>query len=375
MIKQPLINTTSLYEAGLILLFSVLLFITWQEGLHQTYDSRMYLAGAEFLQKNGLQDLFSSPTFQAKPLLFPLILAVLHKNQVVIMALQWLSGIGSLIILFYLINQVVELHWLKVWSKSIYTISTPLLMVYVFLWTEPVFIFWLLLYFLLIWFYFKKENPRFLFPAVVLGVILVGLRHLGVVFVFTSSVYIVLFSTKKNLHPFPVWLNMMIPLSFFIVWQFLVWQATKSWDRLDHSSGLDLARNFGILADALLIQFMPLLLPEVINHVLAAVVMGLIIYILAHLKLATDPFFQLLLINIVIYFLVIVLKSDLVFSDAERYFTVLFGLGLLLIIRSLQHVFCSISEKKQLTFKYLIILWSIYPVIRIVKNVWMWGDI
>jgi hypothetical protein len=83
--------------------------------------------------------------------------------------------------------------------------------------------------------------------------------------------------------------------------------------------------------------------------------------------------FSTLSILIAITFLVfIALKGDLLLSDIERYLSLIYLPTLLLCISGLQTLKYRLGAK---AFNLLLILWMIYPIGRLTKNVILWSGL
>ena len=126
-----------------ILLCGVLLAgYSCQCGLGVTFDSKAYIQIADDFINNGFLDGFNSYYLTAKPPLFPFVLMLFRwlDYKILYIVLYILILIAS----YKLITRIIQSGSLRLIAWVLISVSTPLLLIHNYLWSEPLFIVFLL---------------------------------------------------------------------------------------------------------------------------------------------------------------------------------------------------------------------------------------
>lgn len=355
-----------------------LLFVAMYSGLKLTSDSFLYFEGAEFLKESALVNLFSQKAFLAKPLLYPLFLVPFIGRLSALAVLHHvLFGIN-----YYLSDKVFSIFIKGELSKWVYSLlfatSTALIMVHVFVWTEPLFIMLILLYIVFQQRYFENARGSYLLILIFLGLLISSLRHAGIFFVSAPAflVLIYIFRNKEHVSLKLLGLaNFLLPIAYFLAWQWLVWSIGGNRERIDHFKEVDLIGNYQLISEAIAVWFVLPVISSFISWLIFPLLIAYIIYTIRFydLRSARWTIFSFLGI-LAIYLMILFTKGDMIFSDNERYVSVIFPMILMLVISGgerLVNFFPKIKPHLYVISGVLIL----YNLIRVLKNVWFWSEL
>jgi len=278
---------------------------------------------------------------------------------------------------FKVLDEVLACQSLKTLLLWMYFLSTPLLMVHVFVWTEPPFLFLWMLY----WYGSKKllaNSDNLLWALLIFNaILLVTLRHIGIFLTFPVAVWLLLTRKGHGKILLPL-VHLILPLSCFSWWQIKVYFQKNTLDRLDHFAQLDFIDNLGILSQAIGWWFVP---SPLLNNKMVSVVFAVSLFLFTSIMLrrilrqgGPNSFLIGTGLSIFIYILVLLTKGDLIFSDNERYMAMIFPMFLLLMGKGFEALL-GISVKIK---PYLISIGGavvLYQAIRVIKNAWFWSGL
>jgi len=330
---------------------------------------------------HGFHDLFAEKAFLTKPFLYPFLLYLLDNNEILIQ-LSHFFFFGVAYFAFSLLAQQIfqEVKFL-IWSQWMFALSTAIIMVHVFVWTEPMFIFLLMLYWYMacqVWIENKGANWILI---IVLACLLVNLRHVSIFLNIITGVLLISTTIRNNSDwktKFGSVVHLLVPIGLFSFWQWNVYLENQSLERLDHFSQLDFLGNMMIFSGAFTSWFIPIVFDRygVFSLLFASsLFLGLCFTFKSYLLKDKLYFIYTLAFGmLIIYLLVLLTKGDLIYSDDERYLSVIYPFVLILYTKSIE----LLSEKFEKIKPYLIWLggaFLAYQLIRVLKNVLFWSEL
>jgi hypothetical protein len=343
-------------------------------GLGLTFDSNMYLEGARYLQSSELTWAFNHLIFQYKPPLYPLLLAVFSLDSMRVVNTILLSlTLLSIAILF---DAILKSRVYKTLGFLIVASFTPLIMVHVYLWTEPLFLFILFGSILLYVKYYESKDLTILIVLGVLSIFLSLIRHVGIFFILGYFLAILLDNSNKKWKAF---LYLVIGSSGFVIWNLLI-MVGGFYDRILTFSAPIRSNSFVRLDNIFLflngssLWILPNNLPAWFRiSVLIALIILLSIGLFKVIKRNPQSTLKGFVIIIVTYYILMHLAFKLYISSEERYLVPIFPLFILVALSTIEVLKEKIGVKFSIV-KLIIFLWLFYPVVRTVKNAMFWHD-
>jgi hypothetical protein len=355
----------------------IILAICLWDGIGITFDSHLYLLGSSYLQQHGFSDLFTVPAFRAKPPVLSALYALLQNNVLLIKLSNLLLLTGTLLVNFSLATILISDTFFRRFTKAMLATATPFMLVHSFLWSEPFFLFILSLYFLMSYkalLQTRKTSWLYLLP--VLGLLLIGLRHIGVVYVLIGSLYLLLhYKRFSKTQLIPVVLNVVLPPLVLLWWHTSVLAHGGNAGEYNLIRNLDLVRNFLVYTDVLKVWLLPPGMPfpellSVVVFIVYAVVAGLAVK-----QSYTSEVKHLVILFILAsggYAGLMLLKGDLLADDNERYLSVIYAPLTILLFYVISNWVAQTTINRKLVW-LLFILWFSYPLVRTLYNVNRWA--
>jgi hypothetical protein len=371
-------NSTIREDLLLVTSGVVILAMCLWDGIGITFDSHLYLLGSSYLAEHGFSGIFTVPSFQAKPPLLSMLYAFLQNNLSLLKLANLLFLAGTLLVNFRLVNILISDSFFRRFTKALLSIATPFMLVHSFLWSEPFFIFILSLYYLLSYKALvcpKKTWVLYLLPL--LGVMLVGLRHIGIVFTLVMSLYLLLHYRRFSKYQLiPVILNVLLPVFTLLVWHMGVLMHGGDAEGYNLIGELNLTRNFLLYADVLRVWLVPPGLPfsellSVLAFIVYSVVAGLAIKQSYRSK---EQYLVLLFVaSAAGYAGLMLVKGDLLIDDNERYLAVIYAPLTLLLFYVISNWSLKATINRKLIW-LICVLWFCYPLARTAYNVNRWSQ-
>ncbi|NDK57191.1 hypothetical protein [Pontibacter fetidus] len=351
-----------------------LLSVCLWDGIGITFDSHLYLLGSTYLQQHGFTDLFTVPAFRTKPPVLSALYALLQNNIQLIKLSNLLFLAGTLLVNFKLATILIDDLFFRRLTKAVLASATPFMLVHSFLWSEPFFLFVLSVYFLLSYHaLLHTHKTAWLYVLPVLGLLLVGLRHIGVVYVLCSGVYVLMhykyFSRKQLM---PIILNVLLPVLALLWWHTQVVAHSGDAGEYNLIRNLNLQRNFLVYADVLKVWLAPpgLPFPEVLA-IVAFIGYAIVAWLAVRQSYGSKARHLVLLFLLTSggYAGLMLLKGDLLTDDNERYLSLVYAPLTILLFYVLQNRMVTINRKLVWLF---FIVWFAYPLARTLYNVNRW---
>lgn len=303
--------------------------------------------------------------------LYPIILSLWHKQ---IDSFALFINFFSIIGVFILANITFKRALGRPADKLIYTtalmLSTPLLMIAVFFWTEALFLFFLMLFIYGLINYLNSYKKRYLIVWIIAGWLMLMLRNAGIFFIPGAVVWILLQKEKKLLDKLSFLLILIVICSGFISWNIY---------KLIILSNLNViaellpeftpGRNFGLITNEIGKYFVPDIGFYLSNLVGAGFIAG-IIYIAYKSSSKSISVAYFMVLAYLFTFLIIPPNQ----SDISRYLAPVIPIIFIVISGFWSNVLASKKLPSWLS-KMIVLSVYFYFVVRIIKNISVWAQI
>lgn len=376
---EPATNNTTHTPQSLLLgaLLPFLLFcLATRNGLLLSPDSHWYseiatnlASGEGFKLNNGTYISTWAP-------LFPLLLSLGAKHM-----LSWGWVLQLLMIL------LSYACWLRLGQKLLappfsylycflLITATPLLMVFVYLWSEGVFIMLLSVYIYLLWKYLEGGGKQTLLVAAGVGCLLFLQRNAGLfVLVGLYAGLLIVVWKKRRGHRLVLLIHGVLLVFGGLCWNFY---------RLFIRQELSAAQNITFPAfrplegaSMLLAEFSLNFLPF---DALGAAWLGAILVLVLLVAMgrwvwgeSSNPFYKILYLGLIAYSLVwVIIPADR--DSIGRLLAPVLPLFYMLLVLWINDIRSLFPMLQRPLGRCIIMLWALYPLFRIVKNALQWGD-
>ena len=365
--------------------FILLTYSTPQINL--TYDSREYLHAAESFQSEGILLTTSGESFTNWAPLFPLILSTFGGDLEVYRYFNLLCYLFLCWGMLLLIRHFVENKRLQILCVIWLAFSTPILMQFNFLWSEPLFITLLVFKILLFLRFQMTSRPIYLYGLAALGVLLCLQRYAGLFLI--PAFALALFDFKKPnrtslLRGLFYGLISVLPT---LIWIGLHYQQKGTGfsafaTNLFTSFFPNLFRSY--YQDIFFSWFIPSKLVFQLGqfYLLAVLIILVVVWTKTNLRLTRGQFF-LLTISITYYLFLLLIdyspvndkvKDFSYLSDLERYLAVLYIPILSLLFSVIDQKIDQVRAFQRQVLFAVLIIWSLYPITRTIKNSIDWKN-
>lgn len=338
-------------------------------GLGLTSDSYLYIEGAEYFKGSLEGSMTDQPVFQAKPPLFSLFLSALP--MLVLPFVYSILLVINLLILARVVFVVLSSGTWRTLAFIAVASFTPLVMVHVYLWTEPLFL--VFLYFAVFILVTSTGSSLKKSSTIILAfvaILMVLTRHVGLFFVF--GIFIAM-SLDRSLG----WINGLIVLiaglGMFLIWNFAIMSDGMA-DRVHTLSAPIAAGKFARFQNIeyYLGAASSWLLPNAINkwvRILFFLVVSVGFFLMVRSKGSKPGVVKIFLIISLTYYILMHISFLIVESSADRYLMPIYPLVAITVF--------SIFESLSIKVKWpiiIVLVWLIYPVSRTIKNSLFWKE-
>ena len=358
-----------IFPSGMIFALGAQLVAT-SCGLGLTFDSYLYLEGAEWFNGAIEGTMTRQAVFQSKPPLFPLFISWFSFD--ILPYVYTVLLLANLFIVAKIISASSSSFFWQAMAFLAIAMFAPLIMVHVYLWSEPVFL--LLLYgsvLILIKSGKTGLSTRSLVILAALAMAMVMTRHVGLFVVI--GIFLAMF-----FNPHIGWRSALVILLpailVFLVWNFGLMSegfserlttlkapvAGGSWARL---------QNIEYYLGAASTWLLPHNLNKLLRIVLFIIVIKSILF-LTRRNIKRSYIARTLLIVIASYYFMMHTSFLIDESSADRYLVPIYPLAIILIF----HLLAQVSVQGHKLLKYLVVIWLLYPAGRTVKNTIFWKD-
>jgi len=361
-----------LYATFFILLALILLLYSTWCGIGLTYDSHDYLAASTSFALQGKLINATGTAFIMHAPFFPVFIAMLGSNPIIKLKLLNLLFFCLTLIILYLTNyRFFKNRWFAHLGIFIIGFSVGHQMIYNFLWSEPLFLFFFALHnFFLI--RFLNEKKKYDFWLMILFAFMMCVTRNAGFFIIIPTTWI-LFTIISRSWRDPL-LYFFISALGFGMWNIYVLVAHNGMEAIYYSNEffnsmwINSTNYLDVMSRWIFPVFVPLFF-RLICLIICAVILGYVLY-LKKIPKAAMPYF----IQFGVYVMIMSIFLKVYMDDIERYLAMVypgFIIGLLLVLDQLSVKF-NYKLKKILFF--CIVLWVSYLGIRSVHNVNMWHN-
>ncbi len=341
-----------------------------------TYDSHDYLQAARDLAQVKIPHNANGQLYIERPPLYPLLLSWGGRDQTVYASyLNALSLLLSLEILLFLASKLITSQTPKVLYALSLVMSTPLLMVSVFVWSEAFFLLLMAGHFWAFYYFLEKHKWKYLGLMIIMAFLFCLQRNPGIFFVLGMALslrWVVSASWIQTLT------YAICSGSGWLVWSVYAYsQKGFDYNPAWTSVGQDLAGNFYKHTEAVSAWFLPLAVPWGLRlslFLLILILMGFIFWKKqADILMWKRKFISSLALIIFLYWGILIFMEAAYYSDISRFEAVIYPFFFLLLVKTLDTMWIKITKPSHK--RLLIILLSVYllyPVVRTLKNAQQW---
>jgi hypothetical protein len=344
-----------------------------------SYDSFDYAFAAKTFREKGILLNFNGSPYIERGILFPLILALLGKNAILITCYLNAAFLFLTSWIWYVLGtKCIQNKILLVLYVLVLTFGIDTLTNHIFLWSEPIFSLLFSLHFLFLHQYFDKHRGytwKGLCWLTVLGFLCCLQRNPSIFFVFATSLML-FFRFRKNFVGHSI-IYVLGSLSGWVLW---TWHCLSIKGTSYHGAYESAFRyvwvNLYDYTNALTAWFLPYQLPVAWRVGILGLILlvGMWFHRFSWQKFKSiNPFCKSLLGHIGIYFVVLVNLENVGYHEAARYLSVVYPLGIFLLFWVLDNIY---RANHQAFFRRILllmcILWVLYPVARVANYVQMW---
>lgn len=308
------------------------------------------------------------------PPLYSFILSLAHPYmETFILFFHWLCLTATLFIWKELAKFYLGKRW-AIYFALLLALSTPLLMLAVFVWTEMFFVLLLSLYLFYTTKFIQDRKYSLLWYATFFAFLMMLQRNAGFFLFIGSSIGLLWsmrsFSRRKILY---VLLHGLLSVSGFAVWNIY---AIIIRDNL-HVPGellpvVSFGRNFLLTFTELGLNFVPAVIPSFFTAVAGLLILSSIGGWIFR-KRAELPSLVFIFITVVFYLFVwVVIPADK--YNISRFLAVILPAFYLLFFVVMRYQF-ERYPKIQIPLGVCLLLWGVYSLLRVINNVVLWGDL
>lgn len=352
-------------------LLTLFYMLACASGNKTTYDSLAYLAAAKSLSEGmGLLNQFGAP-YVAWPPLYPLVLSAgVGWIQTFVFLLHLLCGLGTLFLWDKIAMSRLRTAWLQFLYLLVLSISTPFLMLFVFVWSEAIFILLFTAYLYALQSFVQHRKRRAILLATLFAFLMLLQRNAGI-FILAGSIggmaLNYTFFDKRELKY--LLLHGLFAASGFTLWNLYVVFYQGHEDILT-----EVVPKFSFLRNVELVlsELGKLYVPESLSLTFGAgILLPCLLWMCFILYRQKDVWLRLLMVILLTYLTtwVIIPASE---SDISRF---------LAVSVPVVHLFAVVLLEEQLNFfrrrsRFFIFLcaglWLMYPFLRILSNAMLW---
>jgi hypothetical protein len=371
-IKPKVAKRFKVYDIiSVIILFSatgMLIYSTWC-GCGITYDSKNYIAAAESLRSSGeLLNSDGKPFIAHAPLL-PVLLSISGGDVLFFIRIFHVILFGStMMIIMVMLRTLIKAEQFRLMAFAAIAFAVGTQMIYNFVWTEPLFLFFLAIHNWALIRFLRQENQAS-YRVLVLAALVMGLtRNAGFFIILATGLSLLLFANRRSSSLLYLFLGSL----GFTIWNiyafFLQGGANTIVEGVPFFTAIGL--NFRNYLDVMTTWMMPSLVPMEFRILLAAIMIFILLFALKGRKLAVEG--KAFLVQSILYTCIMILFISVDKSDVERLLAVIYPwlvIGIFMILDRAQSGMGRITRR--IVFS-LLCCWCIYVGARSVKNSMMW---
>lgn len=367
-----LIKENKIAVVASVILLAISIVLEWYGrycGFNLTDDSLQYLSAAKSFRDGRI---FLSPDgsyYSYWPPLFPIIISWWDDAFTALSIINLLCKVLISILLFWLSITFLTRNLYRIVFLIVSMLSVYLTLISVFVWSELLFLTLLLLN---TYFTINLRKKNYFYYLLITGFLLCLQRNAGLFCMSGVCVWLILDKENgflKNL--FKSTLVFIISTSGLWAWNiYNTFFLPADFNFYKHSFFQDLFYNV-----MLIVKTYATMIAPVQNSIIAALVFGSMLILIAYVSKNYWDRKTLLLISITLVYTAgysAMVKLDV--YEMDRYFSVITPIIFLVLIFSIEKLSQRISPKWQLTLIILMVCWLTYPISRTLKNVRFWHE-
>lgn len=352
-------------------LFALFYVLACASGNKTTYDSLAYLAAAKSLSEGmGLLNQFGAP-YVAWPPLYPLVLSAgIGWIQTFVFFLHLLCGLGTLFLWAKIAKSSLSRPSLQLLFLLVLSISTPFFMLFVFVWSEAIFILLFTAYLYALHSFIQHKKRRAILLATLFAFLMLLQRNAGI-FILAGSIggmaLNYTFFDKREVKY--LLLHGLFAASGFMLWNLYVLFYKGHEDILTEVvPDISFLRN----VELVLSELGKLYVPEPVSFIFGmGILLPCLLWVCYSLYRQKDVWLRLLIVILLTYLTawVIIPASE---SDISRFLAVIVPVIHLFVFFLLEGQL-NFSRRKVRFFTLLCAgVWLLYPFFRILSNALLW---
>tara|TARA_R110002012_G_scaffold94666_2_gene229045 strand:- start:2242 stop:3438 length:1197 start_codon:yes stop_codon:yes gene_type:complete len=346
-----------------------LVYAVWC-GLGLTYDSHNYLSAARAIAEGRPMETQLGAKYVAQPPLFPAILSLWNGNLSFSKVFNIVCYAVTLILIWKLIDIVLCSFSYKVLACFYIFLSTPLLLVHSFLWSEPFFLVLIQLIIVTLYFHGETKSVYLFYALILLSLLLCAQRNAGVFIV--SSIFLTFFLEESSfVNRIKIGIAFLTSSSGFFLWN-LYGFSREGGGFLDAGYLQNVGGNILEYSSAIGVWFVP----GTSSHYVVVAAGILSLWFVISIFFSSEPisprltFLRQLSTIPVVYVLGFVILGKPVASDAERFLAGIFPVYSVVVFQAIERM--QIKGKKWLILPVAIIL--LYGLLRTGNNAKRWNE-
>jgi hypothetical protein len=357
-------------------LFSGIYLIATNHGNLKTFDSGVYQAVARNVREAGRVNVSEKETLAHLSPLYPLLLSLgLPQIDRFVFWLHLISVWTVIGVWLRISEELIQKAFYSRLFGLTLTLSTPLMMISVFVWSETVFLLLFSLYLLHLYGFFRNAKRSHFWLATFFGFLMLLQRNAGI-FLFTGiSLSWLLNGFRFGKESKPT--RWFLIHCLLVVFGFAVWNTSRIvignrpdviWNVMEWMSP---ATNLSLILYELSSNWVPRILPPVLIYLVSALLLIFTGFI-AYLKPAAHSFVRLLWITLISYlttWLIMLPNAD----EVSRYLSVVLPVFYFLVYYALAKFSDQIPLYARWFLSVLILFSLAYQILRVVYNALRWG--
>ncbi|MBC7922914.1 MAG: hypothetical protein H7Z75_17695 [Ferruginibacter sp.] len=364
-----------LFPTVLWALFAGFYGIATRQGNLQTFDSRCYYRIAHSLRADPITPFYQDVSFAYWPPLYPILLSIGLPYDHSVFFLHLFSACATIGLWTAVAKPILaDATHHRMFGLSL-ALSTPLLMIATFVWSESVFLLLFTSYLYCLQKFLGTAQNRWLRIASAFGFLMLLQRNAGI-FLFAGTTFGLLFAGHRSGFERKQWMGVVFHVLFSLV-GFGTWNISQlvfgnHW----HVVGgllpsVSLARNFRLTFAELSNTLIP---PPLAHPTGIVLVVGILVftgYCLAGNRFR-EPFVGLLWITLLAYLLTwVVIPANP--DDISRFVAVVLPIFYLLIFYGLAHLRNRLGRRMKKVLVAVVAVGLVYPLVRVMHNALRWG--
>jgi hypothetical protein len=344
------------------------------EGINTTSDSEFFKILAESFYNNGTLVHPEFGEILYWPPLYPIILSAgIRYFDMYVIVLHFICGIAIIYIWMILSKEFFRDKFLFITFNILSAISTPFIMISVFVWSELIFLLLLSLYLLHIERYISSKTVFSLIMASLFGALLLLQRNAGIFLVIGFMFGLVIFYSKWVSNNWKLFLtHFLFVVSGSVIWNFKKIILDSQINLLNELiPELTVFRNFYLIFKEIGSLFIPGILFSAIVFVFGLIV---ILFIsVSILQYQNNKILKVWLVMIVSYLAAwVVIPFDK--YEIGRFLSVILPVLYFLIFIVLSKIVINLNSRYKAILYSVITIWLVYPLFRVFFNSLLWGN-